>query len=90
MSSIALKASQAVEIAKDQLLALFKDEQLQNVGLEEVEPAAAAGWKITFGFSRPWNNPKSPTMAAIHSPQRSYKVVSVSISGEVLSIKNRD
>ena len=90
MSSVALKASQAVEIAKNELLFLFRDEQVQNLGLEEIEPTEAAGWNITLGFSRPWNNLNNPAIAALSNPRRTYKVVNVSSGGEVLSIKNRD
>ena len=90
MSSIALKASEAIEIAKKELLFLFRDEQLLNLGLEEIELADSASWNITLGFSRPWNNLNNPAIAALTNPRRTYKVVNVGSGGEVLSIKNRD
>ena len=90
MTDLALKAPEAVEIAKKQLLLLFKDEQLMNLGLEEIDSAEGAGWNITLGFSRPWNNSSNPISSALSNPRRTYKVVNVSNGGEVLSIKNRD
>ena len=50
-----MNVKQAVELGKKQVLALFADEQGENVGLEEVEYDDTANvWHIMIGFSRPW------------------------------------
>ena len=66
--------------AKAYLVDLFEDEQITNVGLEEVVfDEASAVWRITIGFSRSWDlkGPLSVTMAGA-SPDRSYKMLSIS------------
>ncbi|WP_081413113.1 hypothetical protein [Chitinilyticum aquatile] len=87
-----MDVKQAVKIAKDYVLELFSDEELVNVGLEEVELVQPDDeWVVTIGFSRPWDAP-SNTLAAIASggPRRAFKVVTISNSSHnVLSVKDR-
>ena len=82
----------AVRTAKAYLADLFEDEQITNVGLEEVVfDEASSVWKITVGFSRSWDlkGPLSVAMAGA-SPDRSYKVLCInSTTGEVESLRDR-
>ena len=72
------------------------DEQVTNIGLEEVEfsPGENA-WDITVGFSRPWNTPKSraqevmESLGALSSLKRSYKIIKVAQNGRVISMKSK-
>ena len=50
----------AARMAKTYLTDLFADEQIMNVGLEEVEfDGMKSAWRITIGFSRPWDQKKT-------------------------------
>ena len=63
-----------------------------NVGLEEAEFESISNtWKITIGFSRPWDQ-KNVLSAALGEgrPSRSYKVMRINNeSGDVESLKDR-
>ncbi len=87
-----MDVKEAVRTAKAYLVDLFEDEQITNVGLEEVVfVEASALWKITIGFSRSWDlkGPLSVTMAGA-SPDRSYKMLSISdATGKVESLRDR-
>ena len=89
----------AVTIAKNWVHEILADEDVQNVGLEEVEYDSNEGvWDVTIGFSRRWNSPKDNQLSglaaalAVTQPalKRAYRVVSVSDSdGKVISMKRR-
>ena len=91
-----MDAKEAVAAAKKYVSEIFAEEQVTNLGLEEVEHILPAGhWAITLGFSRPWNTPRSraqevlENLGAASSLKRSYKVVTMADDGTVLSMKNR-
>ena len=82
----------AVRMAKTYVTDLFADEQIMNVGLEEIEFDGMTNvWRITIGFSRPWDQKKNLTAALVEGHQRrSYKVLLLdNISGEVHSVTDR-
>lgn len=86
---------EAVAHAKSHILDLFPEENLTNVGLEEVEfDAQANEWIVTIGFSRPWDEPRNSLAAALansSTPRRAYKVLRIlNSTGQVLSVKNRE
>ena len=87
-----MDVKEAVRTAKAYLVDLFEDEQITNVGLEEVLfDEETAVWRITIGFSRSWDlkGPLSVTMAGA-SPDRSYKMLSISdATGKVESLRDR-
>ena len=88
-----MDVKQAVSIAKSHLIDLFSDEGIINLGLEEVELDTSTNtWKITLGFSRPWDH-KNTLVAALGNdgrPNRSYKVVRISDDdGSVMSLTDR-
>lgn len=90
-----MDVKEAVAKAKQYLAELYVNEIISNVGLEEVElDDETATWKITIGFSRPWDEPRNPFAAITNQPsvlKRSYKIVRVNDqTGQILSVKNRD
>ena len=77
--------------AKKYLVDLFEDEGISNVGLEEVEfDELSNSWRITIGFSRPWDT-KNVLTATLgeRNPARSYKVVRIDDLGRVKSLTDR-
>lgn len=89
-----MNVKEAVAHAKAHILDLFAEENLTNVGLEEVEYDDQSNeWIVTIGFSRPWDEPRNTlaALAAANTPRRAYKVIRISHnSGQVLSVKNRE
>ena len=77
----------AVAIAKEHITELFGEEEILNLGLEEVELDDEEFWRITIGFSRPWNKNVGSVLSGENS--RSYKIVVLSKKdGHVLSVKD--
>ncbi len=91
-----MEVKDAIKIAKDYVGEVLADEQVTNLGVEETEYDPGTGrWSITLGFSRPWNTPRTraqeilDNLGAVSSLRRSYKVITISEDGHVLSMKNR-
>ena len=88
-----MDVKEAVQTAKDYLTDLFADEEITDVGLEEVEFDEFDNiWKVTVGFSRPWNhqNGLSNTQEGYGRPNRSYKVVHINdYEGVATSVTDR-
>ena len=88
-----MDVKEAVARAKDYVGDLYVQEQVSDLGLEEVEFDEHSGeWRVTVGFARPWekqsNNLFTSTLRTTPL-QRSYKVVSISDkTGEIKSLKN--
>ena len=90
----------AVKTAKSYVADLFEGEGLENIGLEEVVFENEANvWKVTVGFTRPWDRVKrvADVMTALSSNEipewkwRSFKVVRIEDgSGKVLSLTHRE
>ena len=82
----------AVDHAKNQIQLLFGDEGIKNLGLEEVaHDENQAVWRVTIGFSRPWDEPRN-ALAAIAGQnmywRRTYKIVTIDENtSNVISIK---
>ena len=87
-----MEVKEAVRLAKSYVADLFEAEQITNLGLEEIvfdEPSNS--WKVTIGFSRPWDQ-KGPLATALaeRSTGRSYKVVRIDDgSHQVQSVTDR-
>jgi hypothetical protein len=91
-----MKVREAVAAAKGHIQELFADEQIANLGLEEVEFDEATGtWTVTLGFSRPWDKPVGPfanlAPLELRPWRRDYKIIQISdATGNLISIKNRE
>jgi hypothetical protein len=69
---------EAVKQAKNWINDVMADERPENIGLEEVEFDDAAGvWKITLGFSRPWNSTRNAlqTLTGEAAAKRAYRTL---------------
>ena len=83
-----MNVKQAVEVAKKYIQELFGEEEIGNLALEEIDAEKEGFWRITIGFSRPWNRRIGSILGGEQS--RAYKVVLVRDSdGHVLSVRNR-
>ncbi len=76
-----MDTKEAIAAAKKYVNEVYADEQVTNLGLEEIEHILAAGnWRITLAFSRPWNTPRTraqevlENLGGVSSLKRSYKV----------------
>jgi len=89
-----MNVKEAVKIAIAYVAELFEGEDLSNIGLEEATyDQTQELWKVTVGFSRPWDYPKPGIVAGLQpvSPKREYKVVYINPeSKEVISVKIRE
>ena len=90
-----MDVKEAVRTAKEYLADLFVDEEVVNIGLEEVVfDDATNRWSITIGFSRPWDRAgkKAQTQGLVTAlaetaPRaRSYKVLR--INGETRQVES--
>ena len=87
---------EAVEIAKNYIVDLFKDEGIRNLGLEEVDfDDRTSSWNVTIGFSRPWDIRTTTMIAALTHQEgpfsRSYKIVRIDDkTKKIRSVKNRE
>ena len=82
-----MDVKQAVQVAKDQIIILFGEEEIMNVGLEEVELDDEGHWRITIGFSRPWDRNVGSVLSGGNS--RSYKMIVIrDEDGRFLSVKD--
>ena len=72
----------AVTLAKQEIRNLFAEEGISDLGLEEVEfEDTDEVWRITIGFSRPWDVPKGPFGEPTGAKKaREYKVVRIADS----------
>ncbi len=94
-----MEAKDAAALARNRILELFEPDGAKNIGLEEIEfDEEESIWKVTIGFSRPWNREEQPPLAsiveALSKPRlltRDMKVVAIRDSdSQVLSVRNRE
>lgn len=75
-----MDVKEAVRTAKDYLADLYVDEEIVNVGLEEVRyDYDTDKWHVTIGFSRPWDRrlPMSVRSGNGGLIERSYKEICI-------------
>lgn len=91
-----MDVTEAITKARDYIQLVYEGEQITNLGLEETEhDETARRWMITLAFSRPWNTPRTraqevlENLGAVSGLKRSYKTVTLSENGVVISMKNR-
>ena len=85
---------EAITKAKEYLILVYADENISNVGLEEVEfDERSQKWNVTLGFYRRLGQPQNAlaaTLQGLSTPRRLYKVLRVDDwNGKVESIKAR-
>ena len=95
-----MNVQEVVRLAKNYVKDVFVEEQITNVGLEEIKFNEDQDcWEITIGFSRPWDYHTRSLFENIHDPlqtqrrpkTRSFKVVNIDASNaKVLSVKNHE
>ena len=89
-----MNVKDAVKKAIEYIADVFKFENPENIGLEEVILNEHENiWEVTIGFSRPWDYPIQGLVAGLQAqrPKRQYKIVRIdNESGEVKSIKIRE
>lgn len=97
-----MQMKDAVVSAKRHIRELYADEDIDEIGLEEIEfDEASKVWDVTIGFRRPWrrestNEVVSPLQSALprifseRYRERWYKLVQLADSdGKLLSVKDR-
>lgn len=87
---------EAVRLAKAHIADLFADEEIEDIGLEEAvlgsyEPTGVSAWRITIGFTRPWNRKlDTATMMRWQHRARAYKTVEIDVvNGAILGVTDR-
>ena len=92
-----MEVKDAVKIAKAYISDLFRDENIIELGLEEVEfDDTKKEWNVTVGFRRPWKRKKEPSDSAVvfqpyNYHDRWYKLVRIrDVDGDVLAVKDRE
>lgn len=96
-----MDVKQVIAVAKDYVSDIFAEESISNLGLEEIEYEPGSNeWKVTIGFSRPWNSPRTRARQVLESLQggrdvmpqkRVHKIVTLSgLDGSIVSLKNRE
>ncbi|MDT7041625.1 hypothetical protein [Candidatus Nitronereus thalassa] len=89
-----MNIKEAVKIAIEHARDVFEHEKISNLGLEEVEFNESQNeWRITVGFSRPWDETKGALGPLLlgqgMSANRSFKILTINDrTGRIKSIKN--
>ena len=83
-----MEVKEAVRVAKRHICELYESEGIRNVGLEEVELCDGT-WRVTIGFSRPWDFESHKLFGtADRLPRRTFKVVRIGdADGEITSVQ---
>lgn len=86
-----MDVKEAMNTAREYINAMFADEEIMQLGLEEVTYNPDAGqWRITFGFVRPWDRQNTMAVNLGLKTPRSYKVVHIHDSdGKVVALTDR-
>lgn len=89
-----MELKDAVKTAKSIIIDLFADEDIDQVGLEEVvySPTSET-WKVTIGFRRPWTKRTTGGLLSGGSSgvaARWYKQVELSQGGELRAVTDRE
>ncbi len=80
----------ATNKAREYVTAVFADEEITQLGLEEVMyDVASEQWRITFGFSRPWDQRNTVAVRMGLKTPRAYKVVHVNNDGSIAGLTDR-
>ena len=82
-----MDVKEAVRRATEHIQALYDEEGIRNVGLEEIDFEDDC-WDVKIGFYRGWDTAVPSTPAPWK--RRAYKVVRIrDLTGSVVSVKHR-
>ena len=86
-----MDVKKATHIARDYITAVFADEEIAQLGLEEVvQDQDTKEWRITLGFVRPWDKQGALGLRMGLKVPRDYKVVTIDDRyGRVVSLTDR-
>ena len=87
-----MDVKEAVNRAKLYIADLYSDEEISDIGLEEVKfDEESDAWNVTVGFTRPWDRLGTPSITLGQTQLlRSYKVLLLeNESGDVEWVKDR-
>ena len=86
-----MDVKEATRTAREYITDLFADEQITNLGLEEVVyDMESEQWRITFGFARPWDRQGDMGVRMGLKAPRAYKVVRIDDgAGRVVALTDR-
>ncbi len=92
-----MRAKDAVRAAKKYIVDLFQDEEVRDIGLEELEyrDGLPEVWEVTIGFRRVWKKPDAESSSMVDllsrgTSARTYKTVRIRDDGKVLALKHRE
>ena len=89
-----MDAKEAVGLAKAHIRELYAEEEIADLGLEEIQFDDRQGvWSVTLGFSRPWDRPRNPiqTLAPDFHVKRTYKTLRIANDTKlVLAVMSRE
>ncbi len=82
---------EATRTAREYVTAVFADEEITQLGLEEVMyDVDSEQWRITFGFARPWDQQNTVAVRMGLKTPRAYKVVHVNNGdGSIAALTDR-
>lgn len=87
-----MDVKEAIHIGREHVKDVFSEDGIADVGLEEVVfDNETDSWRITIGFSRPWDSARtlSQRIGQMY-PRRAYKVVCIDDGdGKIKSITDR-
>ena len=86
-----MDVKEATHIARDYITDVFADEEIAQLGLEEVvQDQDTKEWRITLGFVRPWDKQRALGLRMGLKAPRDYKVVTIDDrDGRVISLTDR-
>ena len=82
-----MDVKEVTKTAREYVVEIFADEQITNLGLEEVVyDVESERWRITFGFARPWDRQGDMGVRMGLKAPRAYKVVSMLMTAMAVSL----
>ena len=86
-----MDVKEVTKTAREYVAEIFADEQITNLGLEEVVyDVELERWRITFGFARPWDRQGDMGVRMGLKAPRAYKVVHVNNGdGSITALTDR-
>ncbi len=86
-----MDVKEATDKARAYVTAVFADEEITQLGLEEVMyDVDSEQWRITFGFARPWDRQNTVAVRMGLKTPRAYKMVHINNGdGSITALTDR-